>query len=423
MRKALLLLLIPVVFCVMVFALNAGAESPAGAHPRPGVITSLSVTKLVGILPFANGGTSSSTQQGAINALAGSHTSGTYLRGNGTNDVMSTIQVADVPTLNQSTTGTASNVTGTVAIANGGTGQVTALAALNALTAQPQSAGSYIRSDGANSAFSDLKSADLTGTVPIAHGGTGQATAQAAIDALLPSQTSNSGKFLTTNGSASSWGTAGASPWPLRRFGIWAAAQLTDASLTTWYLPNPTIRGAEAAQLTTDTTQMMQSFAGNGAGTCGGIVGPYTLTRVNFLPKLYTSLQVNSFTTSRVNFAMIDSGNTLCNTATLAASNAYKYASFRFDSTLSDPAWMGCSSDGVTASCTSTGIAAAANTTYALILDFSVAGQTTYWINGTSVLTKTTNQPPTATSYGTEITIGNNGANSLFINRFTVEQN
>jgi len=45
------------------------------------------------------------------------------------------------------------------------------------------------------------------GALPIANGGTGQATAQAAIDALLPSQTSNSGKFLTTNGTNASWGT------------------------------------------------------------------------------------------------------------------------------------------------------------------------------------------------------------------------
>lgn len=50
----------------------------------------------------------------------------------------------------------------------------------------------------------------VTGTLPIGNGGTGQTTAQNAIDALLPSQTSNSGKFLTTNGSTSSWGTASA---------------------------------------------------------------------------------------------------------------------------------------------------------------------------------------------------------------------
>lgn len=45
----------------------------------------------------------------------------------------------------------------------------------------------------------------VTNTLPIANGGTGQVTAQAAVDALLPSQTSNGTKVLTTNGSASSW--------------------------------------------------------------------------------------------------------------------------------------------------------------------------------------------------------------------------
>lgn len=49
----------------------------------------------------------------------------------------------------------------------------------------------------------------VTGILPIANGGTGQATAQAAADALLPSQSGNSGKVLTTNGSASSWGSNG----------------------------------------------------------------------------------------------------------------------------------------------------------------------------------------------------------------------
>jgi hypothetical protein len=68
---------------------------------------------------------------------------------------------ADIPTLNQNTTGTSANVTGTVAIANGGTGQTTAANAVNA---------------------------------------------------LLPTQTSNSGKFLTTNGTVSSWATVSANP-------------------------------------------------------------------------------------------------------------------------------------------------------------------------------------------------------------------
>ncbi|MFH1390524.1 MAG: hypothetical protein ABIH56_07395 [Candidatus Margulisiibacteriota bacterium] len=41
---------------------------------------------------------------------------------------------SDIPTLNQNTTGTSSNVTGTVAIVNGGTGQTTRQNAINALT-------------------------------------------------------------------------------------------------------------------------------------------------------------------------------------------------------------------------------------------------------------------------------------------------
>ncbi len=48
-----------------------------------------------------------------------------------------------------------------------------------------------------------------TGTLAITQGGTGQTTAQAAVDALLPSQASANGKFLTSNGSASSWGSIG----------------------------------------------------------------------------------------------------------------------------------------------------------------------------------------------------------------------
>lgn len=44
-----------------------------------------------------------------------------------------------------------------------------------------------------------------SGVVSIADGGTGQITASAAFDALAPSQGGNSGKFLTTNGTTASW--------------------------------------------------------------------------------------------------------------------------------------------------------------------------------------------------------------------------
>ena len=47
----------------------------------------------------------------------------------------------------------------------------------------------------------------LVGTVPIANGGTGAATANDAFNALAPSQTAASGKYLTTDGTNASWAT------------------------------------------------------------------------------------------------------------------------------------------------------------------------------------------------------------------------
>jgi hypothetical protein len=64
---------------------------------------------------------------------------------------MSTIQATDVPTLNQNTTGTAGNVSGIVAIANGGTGQNNASDAFNALS-PITTAGDIIVGSGTNAA-------------------------------------------------------------------------------------------------------------------------------------------------------------------------------------------------------------------------------------------------------------------------------
>jgi hypothetical protein len=47
------------------------------------------------------------------------------------------------------------------------------------------------------------------GTLPIANGGTGQTTASGAINALVPTQTGNSGKYLSTDGSSVSWAATG----------------------------------------------------------------------------------------------------------------------------------------------------------------------------------------------------------------------
>lgn len=209
-----------------------------------GTVTAVSVTSANGFAGTSSGGatpalTLSTTITGVLkgNGTAiSAATSGTdysdgtsslatgILKSTTTTGALSIAVAADFPTLNQNTTGTASNVTGTVAIANGGTGQTTQQAALTALSGT-QTSGQYLRSNGTNTLLSAIQVADVptlnqnttgtasnvTGTVAIANGGTGQTTATLGFNALAPSQTSNSGKYLTTDGTNTSWATVASS--------------------------------------------------------------------------------------------------------------------------------------------------------------------------------------------------------------------
>ena len=75
--------------------------------------TTGTASNVTGTVAIVNGGTGATSAQSGMNALAGAVTSGSYLRGDGTNVVMSTIQAGDVPTLNQNTTGSAATFTST----------------------------------------------------------------------------------------------------------------------------------------------------------------------------------------------------------------------------------------------------------------------------------------------------------------------
>ncbi len=79
-------------------------------------------------------------------------------------------------------------------------------------TVQPAYGGTGLTTFvGANNALYSTGATTLTaGTLPIVAGGTGQTTANAAFNALAPSQTSQSGKYLTTDGTDTSWGTISA---------------------------------------------------------------------------------------------------------------------------------------------------------------------------------------------------------------------
>lgn len=101
----------------------------------------------------------STTGTGTVLALATSPTLVTPVLGTPTSGDFST-GTFTWPTFNQNTTGTAANVTGTVAIGNGGTGQTTAAAAITALSGT-QTSGYYLRSDGTNTLLAAIVAADV----------------------------------------------------------------------------------------------------------------------------------------------------------------------------------------------------------------------------------------------------------------------
>jgi hypothetical protein len=167
--------------------------------------TTGTASNVTGTVAIANGGTGATTRQAAMDALAGAVTSGQYLRGDGTDVVMSSIQAADVPTLNQNTTGTAANVTGTVAVANGGTGATTASGARTNLglvigtdVLAPNGSAASLTSFPTFNQNTTGTASNVTGTVAIANGGTGQTTAVAAFDALSP--TTTKGDLIVSDG-------------------------------------------------------------------------------------------------------------------------------------------------------------------------------------------------------------------------------
>jgi hypothetical protein len=116
-------------------------------------------------------------------------------------------------------------------------------------------------SDAAN--FYELQAANLTGTLAIANGGTGQATANAALNALLPVQTSNANKYLQTNGTNTSWDAISLSTADIT--GTLAVANggtgvtISTGSGSVVLSTSPTLDGTPAAPtaaINTDSTQI-----------------------------------------------------------------------------------------------------------------------------------------------------------------------
>jgi hypothetical protein len=109
-----------------------------------------------------------------------------------------------------------------------------------------------------------ITSGTWTGTtIAIANGGTGQTTAMAAATALLPDQASNSGKYLTNDGSGTlSWGTVtGYSAPTLGSTSIASGATVTTiVGLTKIRSDQFTTLDADGYEVDIETMQIMGAF-------------------------------------------------------------------------------------------------------------------------------------------------------------------
>ncbi len=182
-------------------AVSTGSAWGSSITPGTGVATALGVNVGTAGSFVVNGG------------VLGTPTSGNFSTGTFT-----------WPTFNQNTTGTAANVTGVVAIANGGTGQTTANAAFNALAPSQTSANTKVlTSDGTNTSFQPLVPSAVTGNIPV----------ETATGSL-----SDSGKYfsdlVTTNNN------------------VWSANQ-TQAAITAGLLNVPTLPPVTAATTANST--------------------------------------------------------------------------------------------------------------------------------------------------------------------------
>ncbi|MFH1231028.1 MAG: hypothetical protein V1709_05970 [Planctomycetota bacterium] len=108
----------------------------------------------------SDGGTGQSTQQAALNALAGATTANRVLRGDGTNISLAQVNLS-------------LDTTGILPYTKGGTGQASLQAAMNAL-AGGVTANRVLRGNGTNVTLAQVAlTTDVTGALPVANGGTG----------------------------------------------------------------------------------------------------------------------------------------------------------------------------------------------------------------------------------------------------------
>ena len=161
---------------------------------------------------------------------------------------------------------------------------------------------SYVEGTLGTIATQDSSAVTITGgsvsgitDIAIADGGTGASTATGAINNLLPAQTGNSGKFLTTDGTNSSWATTGVSDgdkgditvtssgtvWTIDTNAI-TTTKITDANVTGAKLENSGVTAntygsaTEIPVITVDAKGRITSATISTLAGTGGLIGYQT---------------------------------------------------------------------------------------------------------------------------------------------------
>ena len=161
----------------------------------------------------------------------------------------------------------ANNVTGTVAIANGGTGQTSASAALNALLpSQTSNANKYLQTDGTNSSWDaiSLSTADITGTLAITNGGTGATDASTARTNLAVPSSSGTGASGTWGINITGNAATATNGLTTSNYNSYAPTLTGTGASGTWAI-NVTGNAATATSATSATTATSLSTASGSA--------------------------------------------------------------------------------------------------------------------------------------------------------------